>query len=84
MHETKENRDVDRDLGGRRGGALHGCVSAYNLDGGISATMIFLGNKINRHGEEDYYGVQSSPRVMPDGLTWGYSPAHYGAYRNPA
>lgn len=61
----------------------HGCVSAYNLDGGISATMIFLGNKINRHGEEDYYGVQSSPRVMPDGLTWGYSPAHYGAYRNP-
>lgn len=59
----------------------HGCVSAYNLDGGISATMIFLGNKINRHGEEDYNGVQASPRVMPDGLTWGYSPAHYGMYR---
>lgn len=62
----------------------HGCVSAYNLDGGISATMIFLGNKINRHGEEDYNGVQASPRVMPDGLTWGYSPAHYGMYRETA
>lgn len=50
-----------------------GCVTAYNLDGGISATMVFMGNKINRHGTALYNGVASQRRNMPDGLSWGYS-----------
>ena len=58
-----------------------GCQVAYNLDGGISATMIFMGNKINRHGTERYNGLASTPRTMPDGLTWGYS-EQCGTFRN--
>ncbi len=60
-----------------------GCTTAYNLDGGVSATMIFMGNKINRHGVGMYNGVQSHARSMPDGLTWGYSTL-YGAFRDLA
>lgn len=50
-----------------------GCQTAYNLDGGTSATMIFMGVKINRHGTEMYRGAGAKARTMPDGLTWGYS-----------
>ena len=50
-----------------------GCVTAYNLDGGTSATMVFMGVKINRHGTEKYRGAGAKARTMPDGLTWGYS-----------
>jgi LmbE family N-acetylglucosaminyl deacetylase len=50
-----------------------GCVTAYNLDGGISATMVFMGNKINRHGLGVYNGMTAQKRMMPDGLSWGYS-----------
>ena len=50
-----------------------GCVTAYNLDGGMSATMIFMGNKINRHSSGEYKGLPATIRTMPDGLTWGYS-----------
>jgi hypothetical protein len=58
-----------------------GCQVAYNLDGGISTTMVFMGNKINRHGTERYNGLASTPRTMPDGLTWGYS-EQCGTFRN--
>lgn len=58
-----------------------GCQTAYNLDGGISATMVFMGNKINRHGTERYNGLASGARTMPDGLTWGYSEL-CGTYTN--
>ena len=50
-----------------------GCVVAYNLDGGMSETMIFMGNKINRHGEGRYNGLSAKARTMPEGLAWGYS-----------
>ena len=50
-----------------------GCVVAYNLDGGQSETMIFMGNKINKHGEGRYNGLSAKARTMPDGLSWGYS-----------
>ncbi len=43
-----------------------GCVMAYNLDGGASATMVFMGEYINRRPENHY-------RSVPDQLLWGYS-----------
>ena len=50
-----------------------GCTVAYNLDGGWSAAMVFLGVKLN-HDIEDYYnGRPAWNRAMVDGLTWGYS-----------
>ena len=57
-----------------------GCQVAYNLDGGMSATMMFLGTKVNRHGTtpDAYSGLPSTQRFMPDGLSWGYSEALYG------
>jgi len=29
-----------------------GCAFAYNLDGGVSACMVFMGEQINRHGDK--------------------------------
>ena len=57
-----------------------GCETAYNLDGGASATMMFLGKKINQHGtgRNAQTGITNGTRTMPDGLTWGYSEALYG------
>ncbi|MEN6339294.1 MAG: phosphodiester glycosidase family protein [Clostridiaceae bacterium] len=43
-----------------------GCVMAYNLDGGASATMVFMGEYINLRAEKHY-------RAVPDQLLWGYS-----------
>lgn len=43
-----------------------GCVMAYNLDGGASATMVFMGEYINKRAEKHY-------RAVPDQLLWGYS-----------
>ncbi len=43
-----------------------GCVMAYNLDGGASATMVFMGEYINIRAENHY-------RSVPDQLLWGYS-----------
>ncbi len=43
-----------------------GCVMAYNLDGGASATMVFMGEYINKRAENHY-------RSVPDQLLWGYS-----------
>ena len=43
-----------------------GCVMAYNLDGGASATMVFMGEYINHRSE-------NHTRTVPDQLLWGYS-----------
>lgn len=54
-----------------------GCVLAYNLDGGVSACMCFLGERVNHHAENDIrVGINASwQRKIPDGLMWGYSAA---------
>ena len=53
-----------------------GCTLAYNLDGGYSTSLIFLGVKLNHHGEDDTVGSNAgySQRTLPEGLAWGYSP----------
>lgn len=46
-----------------------GCSVAYNLDGGISACMVFMGEQINVH-----LGVGLSyQRTIPEAIAWGYS-----------
>lgn len=52
----------------------YGCVEVYNMDGGVSAAMVFMGEQINRHADrtDDGY-TQSFQRRIPDGLIWGYS-----------
>ncbi len=55
--------------------AEYGCVNAYNLDGGLSAAMIFMGEQLNSHngnriGSDDDISYQ---RAVPDGLMFGYS-----------
>ncbi len=51
-----------------------GCVEAYNLDGGVSACMLFMGEQLNHHGNT-HVGtiVDTYQRRIPDGLVWGYS-----------
>lgn len=53
----------------------YGCPLAYNLDGGLSAGMIFMGEQLNSHsglrtGEKNDISYQ---RAVPDGLMFGYS-----------
>ena len=43
-----------------------GCKEAFNMDGGASAAMVFMGEFINMRNTEHV-------RTMPDGLMWGYS-----------
>ena len=52
-----------------------GCVEAFNLDGGISTALFFLGVKLNHHGDEAGTGmvVDYKQRPLPEGLAWGYS-----------
>ncbi len=55
--------------------ASYGCSVAYNLDGGLSAAMIFMGEQLNTHsgkrtGAPDDISYQ---RAVPDGLMFGYS-----------
>ena len=52
-----------------------GCVEAFNLDGGISTALFFLGVKLNHHGDEAGTGgvVDYQQRPLPEGLAWGYS-----------
>jgi exopolysaccharide biosynthesis protein len=55
--------------------ASYGCVTAYNLDGGLSAAMIFMGEQLNSHsgnrtGDTENISYQ---RAVPDGLMFGYS-----------
>lgn len=51
-----------------------GCVEAYNLDGGVSACMLFMGEQLNRHGNTRVGTIEDTyQRRIPDGLVWGYS-----------
>ncbi|MEN6593337.1 MAG: phosphodiester glycosidase family protein [Clostridiaceae bacterium] len=51
-----------------------GCSVAYNLDGGVSACMVFMGEQLNQHGNKKVGTYQDSyQRRVPDGLVWGYS-----------
>ena len=55
--------------------AENGCELAYNLVGGRSASMVFMGNQLNGHviqeiGEKDY-GV--GQRQIADAIIFGYS-----------
>ena len=51
-----------------------GCTTAYNLDGGVSACMVFMGEQLNQHGNKRVGTYQDSyQRRVPDGLVWGYS-----------
>ena len=50
---------------------IYGCQQAYNLDGGNSTAMVFMGEHLNQHP-----GVpesKSGQRSLPDMLMWGYS-----------
>lgn len=47
-----------------------GCVTAYNMDGGVSTSMIFMGEQLNSHGNVK---DKSQQRHMPDGFVIGYS-----------
>lgn len=52
-----------------------GCTEAYNLDGGISACMVFMGEQLNEHeGNNPNKQNQSYQRTIPEALAWGYSP----------
>jgi exopolysaccharide biosynthesis protein len=48
--------------------ASYDCEVAYNLDGGQSAAMTFMGNIIS-----EYKGSLSGQRPVPDALMFGYS-----------
>jgi len=48
--------------------ASYGCQIAYNLDGGASAAMAFMGEIIS-----EYQGSNSGQRPVPDALMFGYS-----------
>jgi hypothetical protein len=51
-----------------------GCVEAYNLDGGVSACMLFMGEQLNHHGNTHVGTIEDTyQRRIPDGLVWGYS-----------
>ncbi|MDD4311003.1 MAG: phosphodiester glycosidase family protein [Eubacteriales bacterium] len=51
-----------------------GCVEAYNLDGGVSACMLFMGEQLNHHGHNRVGTIEDTyQRRIPDGLVWGYS-----------
>ncbi len=47
-----------------------GCTEAYNLDGGVSAAMVFMGEQLNTHLNIENASRQ---RNLPDGLMWGYT-----------
>ena len=49
-----------------------GCTVAYNMDGGVSAGMVFMGEHINRH-RSSHTGRVSAQRPWPDALMFGYS-----------
>lgn len=48
--------------------AKYNCSVAYNLDGGQSSTMSFMGKNINK-----YAGSTTGQRSVPDALMFGYS-----------
>lgn len=53
-----------------------GCTEAYNLDGGASSSMLFMGEYINRRMPDQY-------RNVPDLLMWGYSELVPGVDETP-
>ena len=48
-----------------------GCQQAYNVDGGVSACMVFMGERLNKGGTKQDW---SKLRNLPDGIIFGYSP----------
>ncbi len=48
-----------------------GCEQAYNMDGGCSTGLIFIGEHLNRH--DGTPGAADYQRDWPDALMWGYS-----------
>ena len=48
----------------------YGCQQAFNMDGGVSACMIFMGERLNKGGNKKDW---SQLRTLPDGLLFGYS-----------
>lgn len=53
-----------------------GCGVAYNLDGGSSTAMVFMGDILNIH---EGNGTTDTMRNWTDALMWGYSEAVPGA-----
>ena len=51
--------------------ASYGCTEAYNMDGGVSACLVFMGERLNKGGNKKDW---SQLRTLPDGLLFGYSP----------
>ena len=47
-----------------------GCQQAYNMDGGVSACLVFMGERLNKGGNKKDW---SQLRTLPDGLLFGYS-----------
>lgn len=48
----------------------YGCTDAFNMDGGVSACMVFMGEQLNSHGNVPNHSKQ---RHMPDAIGFGYS-----------
>lgn len=48
---------------------MKGCTEAFNLDGGASAAMVFMGEMLNRHGWEP----GKNQRHLPDMMLFGSS-----------
>ena len=48
----------------------YGCKEAYNVDGGVSTCIVFMGERLNKGGNKKDY---SQLRTLPDGLIFGYS-----------
>lgn len=48
---------------------LYGCQLAYNLDGGSSTAMVFMGENLSEHSGEG----SDTQRPWTDGLLWGNS-----------
>ncbi len=48
-----------------------GCVQAFNLDGGCSTGMLFMGEHLNQHDGRP--GAADYQRPWVDALMWGYS-----------
>ncbi|MCR5073443.1 MAG: phosphodiester glycosidase family protein [Clostridiales bacterium] len=46
-----------------------GCMDAYNLDGGGSTAMVFMGENLNVHGGMSW----DNQRYLPEALLWGWS-----------
>jgi hypothetical protein len=48
----------------------YGCTDAFNMDGGVSACMVFMGEQLNYHGDVKDISQQ---RHLPDALGFGFS-----------